>query len=201
MATDYLKTFTPGEKIKASETNANNQFLLRQINESASNLQLFLENEVEKLKGSFVLPGFIIALPHDILPTGYLKCDGSSLLREDYEELFDAIGTLYGSEDDYHFNLPDFQGVFLRGCGGNAEALGTLQESAAPEITGKVKTNYKNSSGCFSDESANDWGGGRSDNKQAGWRAFKASSCSEVYKEDIEEIRPDNYSVNWIIKY
>lgn len=40
----------------------------------------------------------------------WLDCDGSSLLRADYPDLFVVIGTTYGSVDSVHFNLPDTRG-------------------------------------------------------------------------------------------
>lgn len=40
----------------------------------------------------------------------WLPCDGASLLRADYPDLFDVIGTTYGSVDGTHFNVPDLQG-------------------------------------------------------------------------------------------
>lgn len=40
----------------------------------------------------------------------WLPCDGSSLLRSDYPDLFTVIGTTYGSVDGSHFTLPDLQG-------------------------------------------------------------------------------------------
>jgi microcystin-dependent protein len=40
----------------------------------------------------------------------WLICDGRSLLRSEYSELFSAISTNYGSVDEDHFNLPDFSG-------------------------------------------------------------------------------------------
>ncbi|MEX0934655.1 MAG: phage tail protein [Candidatus Saccharimonadales bacterium] len=49
-------------------------------------------------------------------PEGWLKCDGSAISRDNYAELFTAIGTLYGSGDgSTTFNLPDYRGEFLRG--------------------------------------------------------------------------------------
>jgi microcystin-dependent protein len=42
--------------------------------------------------------------------SNWLACDGSSLLRADYPDLFVVIGTTYGSADGTHFNLPDLRG-------------------------------------------------------------------------------------------
>lgn len=219
MATDYLKSFTAGEKITAVETNDNNQYLLNQISTSAKEIKAYIEQEMEKFAGNFVQAGFVIGLPCDVIPVGYLKCDGSSLLRADsaegmndgYADLFKAIGTIYGAEDDYHFNLPDFQGKFLRGYGGNSASIGTLQTSGAPNITGNfslgsvqgrdcsvrwandvfAKQNEKSSNALHRTESAT----------AATGITFDASRVSGIYQNDLTELRPDNYAVHWIIKY
>ena len=41
---------------------------------------------------------------------GWLVCDGRSLLRSEYRNLFAVIGTEFGSDDSIHFNLPDARG-------------------------------------------------------------------------------------------
>ena len=43
-------------------------------------------------------------------PTGWLLCQGQSLLRTAYPALFAAISTTYGAADNTHFNVPDFRG-------------------------------------------------------------------------------------------
>src|SRR3989339_664890 len=48
-------------------------------------------------------------------PDGWLLCDGSSYQRSQYQNLFNAIGTSFGSVDLNSFNVPDFRGMFLRG--------------------------------------------------------------------------------------
>ncbi|SDF58617.1 MULTISPECIES: phage tail protein [unclassified Duganella] len=52
---------------------------------------------------------------------GWRLCDGASLLRGDYPELSDLLGSAYGG-DASHFNLPDLQGCFMRGVSGNLAA-------------------------------------------------------------------------------
>jgi len=47
----------------------------------------------------------------------WLICDGSSLLRANYPDLFAVIGSTYGSADGTHFNLPDLQGRVPLGFG------------------------------------------------------------------------------------
>jgi len=47
----------------------------------------------------------------------WLLCDGSSVLRSDYPDLFTVIGTTYGAVDGTHFNLPDLRGRSQVGAG------------------------------------------------------------------------------------
>lgn len=50
----------------------------------------------------------------------WLLCDGSSLLRVDYPDLFAVIGTVYGAADSTHFSLPDLRGRTAIGAGTGA---------------------------------------------------------------------------------
>lgn len=67
------------------------------------------------------------------IPAGYLLCDGRSLKKSEYNELFAVIGYTYGGSGD-DFNIPKFNdGRFMRGTGGNAAALGVLQNDEIKE--------------------------------------------------------------------
>jgi microcystin-dependent protein len=48
---------------------------------------------------------------------GWLLCDGRSVSREEYSELFEAIGTAFGSISGSTFNLPDARGRVLGAIG------------------------------------------------------------------------------------
>lgn len=60
--------------------------------------------------GVGAVPGVMFRFAGSVCPSGFLFCDGSSLLRTDYPALFAAIGTTYGAADATHFYLPDNQG-------------------------------------------------------------------------------------------
>jgi len=47
----------------------------------------------------------------------WLLCDGSSLARADFPDLFAVLGTTYGAVDSSHFNLPDLRGSVPVGAG------------------------------------------------------------------------------------
>jgi microcystin-dependent protein len=61
--------------------------------------------------------GVIVPFAGGILPAGWLVCDGSSLDRSAYANLFAAIGTVWGAVDSTHFNIPDLRGRALVGQG------------------------------------------------------------------------------------
>ena len=74
-------------------------------------------------------------------PEGYLVCDGSDVSREDYADLFTAIGTTFGAGNGVTtFNLPDLAGEFIRGHNASADTgpdagrtFGTRQVDAVSE--------------------------------------------------------------------
>lgn len=50
------------------------------------------------------------------IPSGWHICDGTELSRIDFANLYDAIGTNWGSgNNSTTFRIPDMRGVFLRG--------------------------------------------------------------------------------------
>lgn len=59
-------------------------------------------------------------------PNGWLFCDGSAVSRTVYEELFDVIGTTYGTGDgSTTFNLPDLKGRVPIGAGTGSASTST----------------------------------------------------------------------------
>jgi microcystin-dependent protein len=76
-------------------------------------------------------PDFLVIRPGTILsfgglaelddPKGYIPCDGRQVKRDDYPDLFAAIGTAWGQGDgSTTFNVPDLRGYFLRGTDAGA---------------------------------------------------------------------------------
>ena len=57
-----------------------------------------------------VLIGSITAYAGQTVPEGYMLCDGSTLNKADYPELFDIIGTTYGGDGVTTFKLPNLLG-------------------------------------------------------------------------------------------
>ena len=60
--------------------------------------------------------GSVVHYPTDAVPEDYLECNGQTVLRDAYPELFNVIGVTYGPGDSVStFRLPDYRGQFLRG--------------------------------------------------------------------------------------
>ena len=72
--------------------------------------------------------GGILVWPTTTAPSGFLVCDGSAISRTTYFELFDLIGTTFGSGDgSTTFNLPNLKGKFVAGYNsaeGEFDAMG-----------------------------------------------------------------------------
>lgn len=63
--------------------------------------------------------GTIVPFAGPNLPAGWLRCDGSTVSRTTYADLFAAIGTAWGSGNGSStFHLPDLRGRFARGVDG-----------------------------------------------------------------------------------
>ena len=63
----------------------------------------------------------------------WLPCDGTSYSRTLYDDLFDVIGTSFGSASDSTFNVPDFRGRAPIGTGtGTGGAAEDTDGGAAP---------------------------------------------------------------------
>lgn len=73
-----------------------------------------------------MVPGLIYMFGGSVAPSGFLMCDGSSVSRVTYSDLFDTIGTTYGSGDgSTTFNIPDLTGRIPIGVSGN-DVLGDI---------------------------------------------------------------------------
>lgn len=93
------------------------------------------------------------------IPPGWLLCNGASLLRAGtYANLYNVIGTTYGTVDGTHFTIPDFQGIFPRGAGTStkltnansvafAGVLGTYQNDKFQGFQVRSPNNYATSAG------------------------------------------------------
>lgn len=83
-----------------------------------------------------ILVGMIAPFGMSSVPTGWLACDGSTVSRTTYADLFTAIGTTWGAGDGSStFALPDLEGAFLRGTGShNTQNMSGGADYAGPSV-------------------------------------------------------------------
>ena len=90
--------------------------------------------------GKTVVPiGSVIFYLGTTIPDGYLLCNGASLSRTEYQELFEVLGTKCGAVDSAHFNLPDTHHRFLEGTTSVSE-VGQYIAAGLPNIEGNLQT-------------------------------------------------------------
>lgn len=173
--------------------------------------QGYIQEQLEPIKESIAarLPaGIIAAWPGNTPPDGWLVCNGATVSRTTYADLFAAIGTTFGAGDgSTTFELPDYQGDFLRGyLSGTSSAIGTRQAEGLPNITGQwnatgVGTKLS-SSGCFKGSNYTSGGEtyGGDGTANTTHLKFSAANSNGLYG-DSSHVTPRNNAVKWCIKY
>ena len=88
--------------------------------------------------GKAIVPiGTVVFYLGTTIPDGYLLCNGASLSRTEYPELFEVLGTKCGSVDSAHFTLPDTHHRFLEGTTTLSE-VGSYIAAGLPNIPGQI---------------------------------------------------------------
>ena len=128
--------------------------LVNIINSVSEALSTF-QSEVAKQLNSIETPptGFVSAFAGSTAPTGWLICDGSEVNRILYNDLFQVIGTAYGSGDgSTTFNLPDLRKKIPIGYSSNENGYDNLGNSIGNEthsltVAELAKHNHSGSTG------------------------------------------------------
>ena len=147
-------------------------------------------------------------------PDGWLICDGRAISRSTYSRLFELLSTSYGTGDGSStFNLPDLRGQFLRGAkrsatttpGSFAGNVGTTQPDVIKTTTATTDAQLDSiiisainglPSGANADINVAVFG---ANNQLKKYTNFDHRHSVTIGSGN--ETRPNNMSVNWIIKY
>jgi microcystin-dependent protein len=176
--------------------------------------------------------GSIMAYTLSSSPSGWLICDGTAVSRSTYSALFLAIGITFGNGNTTTtFNVPNYQGAFLRGTGavGNyaGPAVNTSQNHATQihshtanssvtdpqhahtQITYNDDYNSSNVDGQSNYSWSKPDAYASDQHKSTMYNINNASTgisvattvANSTTSTDANETRPYNYGVYWIIKY
>ena len=153
--------------------------------------------------------GSILAFAAITAPSGWFTCDGSTVSRTTYANLYSVIGDAHGNGDgSTTFNLPDYRGRFLRGfddtanrdpdkasrtamnTGGNTgNAIGTVQVEQLKSHT--HSTSFTDGTG----------GANGVPRPTSGLLALDFPFSVNTTSTGGNETRPINAYVNYIIRY
>jgi phage-related tail fiber protein len=216
------------------------------LTDRIANLELYISQTlVPALNSGQVPTGSIMPwAANGNLPTGFLLCNGASVSRTTYSDLFNVIGTAFGTASGTTFNLPDFQGRFLRGRdnsagrdpdaasrtaqntgGATGDNVGSVQGYGVQDHThvtsvegggGGTNALYENAGWPWGTISSilstvtnanivnrDGFGGSVSGMSTTGIVNDNPSSIPDLPtpKTNVDETRPVNSAVNFIIKY
>jgi microcystin-dependent protein len=159
-----------------------------------------------------IVAGTIVAFAGATAPSGWLLCNGAAVSRTTYTALFAAIGISHGQGDGITtFNLPDYQGRFLRGvdngAGRDPDAAsrsamnaGGNTGGAVGSVQGHELASHHHSFITDEDSCVSCSGSVADPIDRAG---FPTGSVGGRDTSNVggNETRPVNAYVNWIIKY
>jgi microcystin-dependent protein len=144
-------------------------------------------------------PGAIISFATSSPPTGWIECNGASLSRAVYTDLFAAIGAVFGAGNgSTTFDLPDLRGEFIRGFDNGrgvdlGRSIGTVQSHAV-----ELHTHYLESW-------ASQTGDGAANPRNAGYGSAGPYGNTIPTKTQTgntaSETRPRNVAMLFCIKY
>lgn len=158
--------------------------------------------------GKAIVPiGTVVFYLGTTIPDGYLLCNGASLSRTEYPELFEVLGTKCGSVDSAHFTLPDTHHRFLEGTTTLSE-VGSYIAAGLPNISATFGVRaYVDWAGCTGAISA--WRDGLSEEKGvslvSGMVAnriadFNASKSNSIYSDAVSKPTVDGLRVLSLVR-
>lgn len=167
-------------------------------------------------------PGSMMWWPSTKIPTGWAIRDGQSLSKASYPKLYAALkgnnSTCIYGETSTTFNLPDDRGLYIRGSetAGNGSSsvsngnklsgisFGAIQQSAAPNIKGKMNGHDQGKGGLNGPFQGYYAGSGGRDKHEYSYSYygydFDANRCWSGYTNGLTEVRTINRNYIPIIK-
>lgn len=143
--------------------------------------------------GAAIPSGAVMPFAMNLLPDGWLACNGAPVNRTTYAALFLAISTTYGVGDGSStFNLPDLRGYFVRGLDNSrgidtARALGSNQADAFKAHTHTLTMR-------------DDSGGNVGTNVEGGNTNVDTAGTATTASTGDTETRPKNVAMFYCIK-
>ena len=166
-------------------------------------------NEVNSNPSSGSITGSITIYAGSTAPAGYLLCDGQAISRTTYSDLFDIIGTTYGTGDgSTTFNIPNLKGKVIVGVDSNDSDFDTLGETGGEkEHTLTIdempkhdhKANEDNANDLFAYQSSTISAYGST--SATGYGLYRGKNTAKTGGDQPHNIMQPYVVLNYIIKY
>lgn len=158
-----------------------------------------IDNALSGLSVSGVPSGVMVPFAGKTVPDGWLLCNGASLAKAAYPDLFNAIGYTWGGYGDT-FYLPNYNGRHVLGTT-YANNVGSTVSAGLPDITGTVKignyplmtSDHKGAFYAASRENADTHGQDSSNGASA--LGFSASNSNGIYGNSSTVRVPASYTL------
>ena len=112
-------------------------FVKNYVASAIDSLKTLLRAEIAAASLAAVPIGTMLPYAGGEVPEGFLLCNGASLSRTEYPELFAAIGDRWGSDSSSTFKLPDTHHRFFEGTTVLSE-IGQYVQAGLPNIPGQI---------------------------------------------------------------
>lgn len=157
-------------------------------------------------------PGAIIAYGGATAPAGWILCNGQAISRTEFSRLFTAIGTAFGpGNNSTTFNVPDLRGLFLRGRDGgrgadpDRDSRQSLNGGNSGDNVGSYQGDlFRAHIHTFVGNTVSRGGNGGTGRDLAVGDSFDFQTYTPsgtISQTGGNETRPQNLSVNYIIRY
>jgi microcystin-dependent protein len=166
-------------------------------------------SDISAAMGALIPIGSILPFVGGQAPTGFALCNGQTLDRTQFADLFRLIGTKYGTTNSNNFKVPDLSGRFLVGVGtgyalGDTGGSQTVALTAAQmpihshDVTGKADQAGRAGVGMY----ASNVGGG------SGWQVLSTTESGSLSgltttsagSGQAHENRPPYFALEYIIR-
>ena len=185
------------------------KFVKNYVASAIDSLKTLLRAEIAAACLAAVPIGTMFPYAGGEVPEGFLLCNGASLSRTEYPELFAAIGDRWGSDSSSTFKLPDTHHRVFEGTTVLSE-VGKYVEAGLPNIQGGFQALAYNgdsqlnsfiTNGMFKIKVSNK-NGGLPTGTTAGSNDFilNASTVNAIFGR-ADTVRPDALMGYWLIRF
>lgn len=183
-------------------------FVKNYVASAIESLKTLLRAEIAAACLAAVPIGTMLPYAGGEVPEGFLLCNGASLSRTEYPELFAAIGDRWGSDSSSTFKLPDTHHRFFEGTTVLSE-VGQYVQAGLPNIPGRFSA-FGNDQSTISDKGAftvtktveNNLSGSEDPYIERGnYFLFNASNGNSIYSSDCDTVQPKSMRGQFLIRY